>query len=198
MRKQALRCRWALVLVCFAAACAAAPPPPTKPTAASAEPRALFLSEVISMHGWPCDGVVDFQEAAPQWTSVTCRDGNTYEVLLRDDWDWHARQRQTQLQPMLEIGKQTKQLTASDAADRQRAAAALGSLGAAASPAVPTLAQALADEDAPLRRAAADALGKIGPAAGAAVPALTKALGDPDASVRQSAAQALAAIRGQQ
>ena len=68
-----------LVLVCFATACAAAPPPPTKPTGASAEPRALFLSEVISMHGWPCDAVTDFQEAAPHWTSVTCRDGNTYE-----------------------------------------------------------------------------------------------------------------------
>ncbi|MGH6916637.1 MAG: HEAT repeat domain-containing protein [Geminicoccaceae bacterium] len=156
------------------------------------------MSEVISMHGWPCDAVTDFQEVAPQWTSVTCRDGNTYEVLLRDDWDWHAGKRQTQLQPLLEIGKQTKQLTAGDAADRRRAAAALGSLGAAASPAVPTLAGALADEDATLRRAAADALGKIGPEAGAAIPALTNALGDPDASVRQNAAQALAAIRGQQ
>jgi hypothetical protein len=165
---------------------------------ASQEPKALYLTEVIAMHGWPCDAVTGFQETAPQWTSVTCRDGNSYEIFLREDWDWHADTRQTRLQPMIEVGKQTEQLTANDVADRRSAAAALGGLGAAASPAVPALTEALADEDATVRAAAADALASIGPEAGPAVPALTSALADPDASVRQSATEALAAIRGQE
>jgi hypothetical protein len=148
------------------------------------------------MHGWPCDEVTDFREASPQWTSVTCRDGHTYEVFLRDGWDWRAGERQTRLQPMLEVGKQTKLLAASDAAERRRAATALGKLGAAASPAVPALAEALSDEDAMVRRAAAQALGEIGPEASIAAPALTGALQDPDAGVREDAALALVAIRG--
>jgi hypothetical protein len=190
-------CRWSLILVCLTAACTSAPPPPAKPTAASADPMALYLSEVISRHGWPCDEVTDFQEATPQWTSVTCRDGHTYEVFLRDDWNWRAGERQTRLQPMLEVGKQTEQLRAKDAADRRRAATALGELGAAASPAVPALAEALADEDATVRQAAAAALGRIGPEASAAAPVLTLALGDPDAGVREQAALALAVIQGE-
>jgi hypothetical protein len=191
-----LRRHCSLVLACLAAACAS-PAPRTTPTEASAEPIALYLSEVISMHGWPCDEVTDSREAAPQWTSVTCRDGHTYEVFLRDDWDWRAKQRQTLLQPMLEIGKQTAQLTATNAAARQRAAARLGDMGVAAGPAVPALANALTDEDASVRWAAAEALGRIGPEAGAAAPALTRALADPDQGVRENAALALAAIHGE-
>jgi hypothetical protein len=158
---------------------------------------AAHLSEVIRTHGWPCDEVADFREAAPPWTSVTCRDGHTYEVFVRDDWGWHGEERQTRLQPLLEVGKQAEQLSADDAADRQRAAAALGGLGVAASPAVPTLAEALGDEDAKVRQAAAEALGRIGPEARSATSALSRALGDPDADVRESAAVALVAIQAQ-
>jgi hypothetical protein len=188
-------CRWQLILVCLAAACSSAPRPP--PTATSAAPIAPYLAEVIRVHGWPCDEVTDFQKAAPKWTSVTCRDGHSYEVFLRDDWHWRGGKRQTRLQPMLEVGKQTEQLTANDAAVRRRAASALGELGAAASPAVPALVEALSDEDATVRRAAAQALGAIGPEASAATPALTGALEDPDAGVRKDAALALVAIRGE-
>jgi HEAT repeats len=184
------------ILACFAAACAS-PPLSVEPTGASADPAAAYLTEVIGTHGWPCDAVTDFQETAPQWTSVTCRDGNTYEIFLRDGWNWRAEQRQTRLQPLLEIGQWTERLTGGDVADRQRAAAALGGLGAEASPAVPALADALSDEDPGVRQSAAEALGRIGPDASPALPALTQALADPDAGVRENAALAVAAIRGE-
>jgi hypothetical protein len=193
MRRRALRCQWVLILACSAAACAS-PPPRMEPTESSAEPMAPDLTKVLSMHGWPCKAVTNFHGTAPQWTSVTCRDGHTYEIFIRDDWDWRAEQRQTHLQPMLEVGKWAAQLTASHVADRQRAAAALGGLGAAASPAVSALADALTDEDATVRQTAAEALGRIGPDASAAVPALTLALGDPEARVRETATLALLAI----
>jgi hypothetical protein len=156
---------------------------------------AVYLKDVLGMHGWPCEAVTAYRATAPQWTSVTCRDGQTYEVFLRDDWNWHAEGRQTRLQPMLEVGRQAQQLAASDAAERRRAATALGGLGAAASPAVPALTDALHDEDATVRQAAAEALGKIGPDASGAAPALTLALADPDARVRKNAAWALVAIQ---
>jgi HEAT repeats len=162
--------RWNVTLVWLVAACSSVPPPPT---ATSAAPRSAYLADVISMHGWPCDEVTEVREASPQWTSVTCHDGHTYEVFLRDDWDWRAGERQTRLQPMFEVGKQTKLLTATDAAKRRGAATALGKLGAAASPAVPALVEALSDKDATVRRAAAQALGEIGPEASVAAPALT-------------------------
>jgi HEAT repeats len=185
--------RWQLILICLAAGCSSMPPPPT---ATPAAPRAAYLGDVIRMHGWPCEDVTDFHASAPQWTSVTCRDGHTYEVFLRADADWRAGERQTRLQPMLELGSQTKLLTAPDAAERRRAATALGKLGAAASPAVPALVEALADDNAAVRQAAARALGEIGPEASAAAPALTRALGDPNTGVREDAALALVAIRG--
>jgi hypothetical protein len=97
--------RWQLILICLAAGCSSMPPPPT---ATPAAPRAAYLGDVIRMHGWPCEGVTDFHASAPQWTSVTCRDGQTYEVFLRADADWRAGERQTRLQPMLELGNQTK------------------------------------------------------------------------------------------
>jgi hypothetical protein len=159
---------------------------------------AQYLAQVIGMHGWPCDAVADYRATPGEWTSVTCRNGETYEVFLRDDWDWHGAERQTRLEPMLEIGKYTEQLTSDDAADRRQAAVALASLGPDAGPAVPALAAALADQDATVRQAAADALRQIGPSAGAAVPALTQALDDPDPGVRDSATQALTAIHGEE
>jgi HEAT repeat protein len=154
------------------------------------------LAAVIALHGWPCDGVASVAPAEEQWASVTCLNGEVYEVLVRDDWDWHALERQTRLQPMIEIGKQSEQLTSDDAATRRSAAMALGDLGADAVPAVSALGRALADDNPSVRQSAAETLGKIGPGAAAAVPALTEALDDPEPGVRKSAAGALAAIRG--
>lgn len=154
------------------------------------------LTSVLVLHGWPCDQIVTVEPAQEQWASVTCRDGNVYEVLVRQDWDWHALERQTRLQPMIEIGEQSERLNAGDPAVRRSASAALGDLGSAAGPAVPALTRTLADEDAAVRQTAAQALGRIGPASASAMPALTAALGDPDPGVRGSAADALAAIRG--
>jgi len=159
-------------------------------------PTVAELAAVIALHGWPCDDVATVRPTEGPWASVTCRDGHVYEVFVRDGWDWRALERQTRLQPMLELGQQTLQLTAEDAVSRRRAIAALGDLGTGAVPAVPMLARALADENPFVRQEAAETLGKIGPDAAAAVPALAKALEDPDPGVRRSAAAALAAIRG--
>jgi len=177
----------------WCASCASSPP---TSSAAAPGPMVAELTSVLALHGWPCDRIVTVELAQEHWASVTCRDGNVYEVLVRQDWDWHALERQTQLQPMIEIGEQSELLSAGDPAVRRSASDALGDLGSAAGPAVPALTRTLADEDASVRQSAAQALGKIGPASTSAVPALTAALDDPDPEVRASAADALAAIRG--
>jgi len=66
---------------------------------------------------------------------------------------------------------------------RQRAAAVLQRIGAAARAAVPALIDVLKDPDVEARIRAADALGGIGPEARAAVPALIDALQDEGAIV---------------
>ena len=71
---------------------------------------------------------------------------------------------------------------------------ALGTLGAAARPAIPELLIALQGEDYKARKSAADALGVIGSDAKEAVPTLIRALGDEFISVRLSAAEALTRI----
>lgn len=161
----------------------------------SAEPpssMAADVAAVIALHGWPCDAVTAVRPSEARWAAVTCRDGRVYEVLVGDDWDWHTQERQTRLQPLLELGKLIEQLTANDAAIRRRAIVALGDLGTGAGPAVPALTRVLTDGAPLVRQAAAEALGKIG--SGAAVPALTEALNDPDPAVRKAAAGALAAM----
>ena len=77
-----------------------------------------------------------------------------------------------------------------DLGTRQKAARALGKLGAAA---VPVLIAVLKDEDEnkDARSGAALALGEIGSAAKEAVPALIAALKDKDKQVRTNAAYAL-------
>jgi len=72
---------------------------------------------------------------------------------------------------------------------RVLAAYGLGEMGAAATPAVATLATLLNDPDVQVRWSAAEALGKIGDVA--AVPGLTQALQDVDPAVQISAAAAL-------
>ncbi len=153
------------------------------------------LDQVVALHGWPCSGVTSYQALEAHRYQVACRDGQTYEVYLREDWDWRAADRQTGLHQMLDIGQQTEKLkAATDPAERRKAVESLGQLGASAYPAVPVLIEALADADAGVRRSAAEALGRIGPQADAAIPALTAALADPDPGVRKNAAQALAAL----
>ena len=72
---------------------------------------------------------------------------------------------------------------------------ALGEIGPAASPAVPTLVKLLnVGRNGDLRREAALTLGAIGPGASAAVPPLIKALDDPDFSIRMGAVFALGRI----
>jgi HEAT repeat protein len=75
---------------------------------------------------------------------------------------------------------------------------ALGTMGPAARPAVPELAEVLKkDNDAELRQQAARSLGQIGPAAESeGVPALSRALRDPEAVVREAAADALSKFGG--
>ena len=78
--------------------------------------------------------------------------------------------------------------------DRYRAAEALGTLGPAASSAVPALIDALSDQEALVRSAAAQTLGNIGAGAKAAVPDLIRALKDKQPLVRAAAAEALGKI----
>jgi HEAT repeat protein len=74
---------------------------------------------------------------------------------------------------------------------RQAAASVLGRLGPDAAPAVPGLAELLADEREPMRLEAASALAAIGPAAAPAAPRLVAALNDTSESVRFAALTAL-------
>ena len=71
---------------------------------------------------------------------------------------------------------------------------ALGALGPEAAPAVPFLADALADSREGNRMVAALTLAKIGPAAGAARDALLANRQDPSALVQKAVADALQAI----
>jgi len=87
------------------------------------------------------------------------------------------------LPPLMEM------LTNSSPRLRCRAAVALGLIGAAAEPAVPTLVKMLDDPE--TRRDAMDALGCIGRRADIAVPALTKALTDPDRDMQWMAVVSL-------
>jgi hypothetical protein len=172
------------------AGCTSKQPPP-----APLDPIGQQLGEVVALHGWPCGGVTSYKPVGAHQYQTMCRDGQNYEVYLREDWNWHAADRQTGLHQMLDIGQQAEQLkTAADPAERRKAADSLGQLGAAAYPAVPALIEALSDADAGVRRSAAQALGRMGPQADAAVPALTAALADPNPGVRESAAQALTAL----
>lgn len=77
---------------------------------------------------------------------------------------------------------------------RQKAAEALGDLGAKAKGAVPALAGALKDPERGVRAAAARALERIGPAASPALPALAAATEDKEFAVRRAAANALGEI----
>ena len=172
------------------AGCTSKPPPP-----AALDPIGQQLGEVVALHGWPCGGVTSYRLVEAHRYQAMCRDGQNYEVYLREDWNWRAADRQTGLHQMLDIGEQAEQLkTAADPAERRKAADSLGQLGAAAYPAVPALIKALSDADAGVRRSAAQALGRMGPQADAAVPALTAALADPNPGVRESAAQALTTL----
>jgi HEAT repeat protein len=74
------------------------------------------------------------------------------------------------------------------------AAVEIGRLRRQATPAVPTLTQAIASEDARVRLAAAEALRYIGPAAASAASALSQRIKDDDERVRVAVAQALGAI----
>jgi HEAT repeats len=171
------------------AGCASEAPPPVL------DPIGQQLDAVVALHGWPCGGVTSYRTLEAHRYQAACRDGQNYEVYLREDWNWRAADRQTGLHQMLDIGEQTELLkTAADPAERRKAAGSLGQLGASAYPAVPALIEALADADAGVRRSAAEALGRIGPQADAAIPALTAALADPDPGVREDAARALAAL----
>ena len=159
------------------------------------DPIGQQLDAVVALHGWPCGGVTSYRSLEGHRYRATCRAGQDYEVYLREDWNWRAADRQTGLHQMLDIGQQTELLkTASDPAERRKAAGSLGQLGASAYPAVPALIEALADADAGVRRSAVQALGRVAPQADAAISALTAALADPDPGVRKDAAQALAAL----
>ncbi|MEM7024859.1 MAG: HEAT repeat domain-containing protein [Pseudomonadota bacterium] len=128
-------------------------------TAAASETTAL--EKALELHGWPCDAIADWQ-VDPPWTAVTCADGNSYEIFLRDDWDWRETERQTQLQPMLGVGWYVARLGAENPATRGDAAVALGQLGPAASAAIPALTEALSDPDPGVREHVAEALAAIG------------------------------------
>src|SRR5262245_2843879 len=82
-----------------------------------------------------------------------------------------------------------------DAAVRETAARRLGTVGAAAKPAVPVLVAALKDANAGVRAGAAEALGRLGDDAAAAVPALVQALADADVAVRTEVVSALGRFR---
>jgi HEAT repeat protein len=77
---------------------------------------------------------------------------------------------------------------------RSIAAAALGNIGPASKPAVPSLVELLGDEAEFVRSSAAFALGGIGRDAKAGIPALINALKDPDVAVRRQAPESLAEI----
>ncbi len=107
------------------AGCASKPPPP-----AALDPIGQQLGEVVALHGWPCGGVTSYRLVEAHRYRAMCRDGQNYEVYLREDWNWRAADRQTGLHQMLDIGEQAEQLkTAADPAERRKAAELAGSAG---------------------------------------------------------------------
>jgi HEAT repeat protein len=94
----------------------------------------------------------------------------------------------------VDVDTQVQNLKSPDPEQRANAAAALGSAGPNAAPAVPHLIEALKDSDALVRRLSAYALGQMGPAAREAIPALQGALDDSDPAVIPAAVNALRAI----
>ncbi len=94
----------------------------------------------------------------------------------------------------VDLEKLSKDVTSKDKETSLQAIDELGTLGAAAAPALGSLIRALANEDLEVRWHAARTLGAIGPGAADAVPALTKGLGDEDSSVRAYSAFALGRI----
>lgn len=96
-----------------------------------------------------------------------------------------------------DVASLVKQLSATDAKARQKAADDLGHLGPASKAAVPALVKALSDKSTDLQWRAARALGAIGPAAKPAVPQLLKLCDHDDATVRGQAAHALGTIGDQ-
>lgn len=81
-------------------------------------------------------------------------------------------------------------------AEHPRAVEALGHLGAAAAPALPTLAWELTIDEGTTRLRAVEALGRVGPPAREAAPMLERLLSHPDLQTRTQAAIALWAIGG--
>jgi HEAT repeat protein len=79
-------------------------------------------------------------------------------------------------------------------AAQEAALRVLGRLGSAASAAVPTVTEALADPNPGIKLAAVQALGQIGPSARNVIPGLIQMLVDSDDSVREAAAKALGNI----
>ncbi len=83
------------------------------------------------------------------------------------------------------------QLSASDPAQRRRAARELGQLGPEAATAIPNLLRALGDQDRMVRLHAADAVGKIGERSDEVVKALMQTVGDPDPQIRLVAVESI-------
>lgn len=154
------------------------------------------LDSVIALHGWPCGGVESHARSGEREYTVRCREGQTYRVMLTDEWNWHDNQRETQLNVLIAVSRHSTELQSSDASSRREAADRLGDLGPSARSAVPQLIAALRDSASSVRTSAARALGMIGPDAEEARPALERLSQDEDASVRAAAADALGRLNG--
>lgn len=96
------------------------------------------------------------------------------------------------------LSQWAKDLKASNAPERKRAAQALGEIAkrepGTVAAILPPLGDALKDSDAEVRRAACLSLGKQGSAAKSMAPKLAEALSDPDKEVRSAAVQAFADV----
>ena len=94
----------------------------------------------------------------------------------------------------VDLNSQLEVLKGTDKDARMNAFVALGSLQAAAAPAVPEMITYLKDPDPEIRRMAAYVLMEIGPAAAAAKPQLEELLQDPDRAVITQAVNTMRAI----
>jgi hypothetical protein len=161
------------------------------------DPITERLAEVIAQHGWPCGGIAGHEPLADDLFSVTCADGQRYEVFVRPGWTDTGAPRQTHLRPLLEVGVAVRGLEAAEPAARREAALSLARLGPEATAAASHLTRAMTgDRDPSVRAAAATALGRLGLKDEAILAALGRATTDPSPEVRTEAATALALLGG--
>jgi hypothetical protein len=154
------------------------------------------VESIIETHGWPCNGVTEYREVNHDEYEAKCANGRTYFVQFGPAAGQTSKPRETSLQPLIQLGTETRRLASPDPTERRSAATELGGLGPKARLAAGPLTLALRDPDPTVRLASVQALAAINATDPAALAALEKARTDQDGKVKEAAVGALLTLRG--